>query len=160
MKKLFIFLTLIAFNCWAQSGRELKPFATDYCTLYVEGTRSQPNLWRHCCVEHDLYFWCGGNLEDKKATDIVGMDLTKVSESLDYFIIATANSQPQLNALERNIAEKLLEIGVRPSSIEGPSPRWVLVNLGAIIVHLMTQEARDFYDLEGLWADADRITFN
>ena len=69
MKKLFIFLTLIAFNCWAQSGRELKPFATDYCTLYVEGTRAQPNLWRHCCVEHDLYFWAGGNLEDKKATD-------------------------------------------------------------------------------------------
>lgn len=101
-----------------------------------------------------------GALEDKKALDIVGMDLTKVSESLDYFIIATAGSQPQLNALERNIAEKLLEIGVRPSSIEGPSPRWVLVNLGAIIVHLMTQEAREFYDLEGLWADADRIKFN
>ena len=49
---------------------------------------------------------------------------------------------------------------MRPSSIEGPSPRWVLVNLGAIIVHLMTQEAREFYDLEGLWADADRIVFN
>ena len=96
-------------------------------------------------------------LEDKKALDIVGMDLTKVSESLDYFIIATAGSQPQLNALERNIAEKLLEIGVRPSSIEGPSPRWVLVNLGAIIVHLMTQEAREFYDLESLWSEARTI---
>jgi ribosome-associated protein len=98
-------------------------------------------------------------LEDKKAADIVIMDLTKVSESLDYFVIATANSQPQLNALERGVAEKLLEIGVRPASIEGPSPRWVLVNLGAIIVHLMTQEARDFYDLEGLWADAERLKF-
>jgi ribosome-associated protein len=99
-------------------------------------------------------------LEDKKAQDIVALDLSKVSETLDYFVIATANSQPQLNALERSVAEKLLEIGVRPASVEGPSPRWILVNLGAIIVHLMTQEAREFYDLEGLWADAERIKFN
>jgi ribosome-associated protein len=98
-------------------------------------------------------------LEDKKAQNVVALDLTKVSESLDYFVIATANSQPQLGALERNVGEKLLEIGVKPASVEGPSPRWVLINLGAIIVHLMTQEAREFYDLEGLWADAERVTF-
>ncbi len=98
-------------------------------------------------------------LEDKKAQDVVVMDLTKVSDSLDYFVIATATSQPQLSALERNVGEKLLEIGVRPASVEGPSPRWILVNLGAVIVHLMTPEAREFYDLEGLWADAERMKF-
>ena len=96
-------------------------------------------------------------LEDKKAEQIVTLDLSKVSDSLDYFVIASANSQPQMQALERNVLEKLREVGVRPVSVEGPSPRWVLVNLGPIIVHLMTPDTRKFYDLEGLWADADRI---
>jgi ribosome-associated protein len=98
-------------------------------------------------------------LEDKKAQNVVALDLSKVSDSLDYFVIATALSQPQLNAFERNVNEKLLEVGVRAASVEGPSPRWVLMNFGAIIVHLMTPEAREFYDLEGLWADAEKVAF-
>lgn len=93
-------------------------------------------------------------LADKKAEDIRVLDLTGVSESLDYFVIATANSAPQLQALERNVLDKLRETGVRPIGVEGPSSRWLLINLGAIVVHLMSPEARDFYDLEGLWADA------
>jgi ribosome-associated protein len=96
-------------------------------------------------------------LLDKKGEQVTVLDLTKVSDTLDYFVIASANSQPQLQALERSVREKLLEIGVRPTSVEGPSPRWVLVNLGAILVHLMTPEARKFYDLEGLWADGHRV---
>jgi ribosome-associated protein len=99
-------------------------------------------------------------LEDKKATNVVALDLTQVSTTLDYFVIASATSQPQLNALERNVVEKMREQAeVRPASIEGPSPRWVLLNFGAIIVHLMTPEAREFYDLEGLWADSTKVAF-
>ena len=96
-------------------------------------------------------------LDDKKATDIAMLDLTKVSDSLDYFVIASATSQPQLQALERSVLEKLRDEGIRPVSVEGPSPRWVLVNLGAVLVHLMTPETREFYDLEGLWADAKPV---
>jgi ribosome-associated protein len=96
-------------------------------------------------------------LEDKKGERIRALDLSQVSDSLEYFVLATAGSQPQLQALERNVSEKLREVGVRPVSIEGPSPRWVLMNYGAIIVHLMTAEARDFYDLEGLWSDARTV---
>lgn len=77
-----------------------------------------------------------------------------MSESLDYFVIATAHSQPQLQALERSVLDKLRDAGVRPIGVEGPSSRWLLLNFGAIVVHLMSPEARDFYDLEGLWADA------
>ncbi len=69
-------------------------------------------------------------------------------------MICSAASQPQLQALERSVLDKLREAGVRPLAVEGPSSRWVLINLGAIVVHLMSPEARDFYDLEGLWADA------
>ena len=96
-------------------------------------------------------------LEDKKATDIVMLDLTAVSDSLDYFVICSATSQPQMSALERHVLEKLLEVDVRAVGVEGPSPRWVLINLGAILVHIMTPETRDFYDLEGLWADAKHL---
>ena len=96
-------------------------------------------------------------LDDKKAEDIAMLDLTKVSDSLDYFVIASATSQPQLQALERSVLEKLRDVGIRPANVEGPSPRWVLVNFGAIIVHLMTPETRKFYDLEGLWADAKPV---
>lgn len=96
-------------------------------------------------------------LEDKKAFDVVALDLTQVSTTLDYFVIATATSQPQLQALERNVLDKMRDAGVRAASVEGPSPRWILLNFGAIIVHLMTPETREFYDLEGLWADATRI---
>lgn len=96
-------------------------------------------------------------LEDKKATDIVMLDLTAVSDSLDYFVICSATSQPQMSALERHVLEKLLEVEIRAVGVEGPSPRWVLINLGAILVHIMTPETRDFYDLEGLWADAKHL---
>jgi ribosome-associated protein len=93
-------------------------------------------------------------LEDKKAERVRALDLSGVSDALDYFVIASATSQPQLQALERNVSEKLREYGIRPASIEGPSPRWVLMNYGSVIVHLMTPEARNFYDLENLWIDA------
>ena len=96
-------------------------------------------------------------LDDKKAENVVALDLTRVSDSLDYFVIATGTSQPHLNALERSVRERLLEEGIRVSKVEGPSPRWVLLDFGAVLVHLMSADAREYYDLEGFWADAERV---
>jgi len=96
-------------------------------------------------------------LEDKKAENVVALDLTAVSDSLDYFVIATGTSQPHLQALERAVREKLQEEGIRANKVEGPSPRWVLLDYGPVLVHLMSAEAREYYDLEGFWADAKRI---
>jgi len=70
MKILPMILLLSSLQSWARSQTQLKPFVTDYCTAYVEGTREQPNLWKHCCEEHDLYFWAGGSLEDRKTSDL------------------------------------------------------------------------------------------
>lgn len=61
---------LISYAAIARDNGNLKPFLTDYCTAYAEGTRDQPELWKHCCVEHDLYFWAGGSREDRKETDL------------------------------------------------------------------------------------------
>lgn len=97
-------------------------------------------------------------LDDKRAKDVVVLDLTGVSESLDWFIVATGESSLQLQALEDGVRERLKDGGHQPKAIEGPSARWVLMDYGFVVAHLMSPEARDFYDLEGLWADAERVT--
>jgi ribosome-associated protein len=108
-------------------------------------------------LETTLIFAIKQALEDKKAEQIVALDLTRVSDSLDYFVIATGTSQPHLDALERAVRERLQQEGIRANKIEGPSPRWVLLDYGTVLVHLMSPEAREYYDLEGFWADAKRI---
>lgn len=95
-------------------------------------------------------------LDDRRAEDITVLDLTGVSDALDFFIVATGRSSLQLKAMEEAVREKLK--GVLPlRSVEGPSTRWILLDFYHVVVHVMSPEARDFYDLEGLWADARRL---
>ncbi len=96
-------------------------------------------------------------LDDKRAIDLVVLDLRSVSDSLEYFVIASGESSLQLKALEEAVRERMKANKQLPSSVEGPSERWVLVAYPGVVVHLMSPEAREFYDLEGLWADADRL---
>jgi ribosome-associated protein len=96
-------------------------------------------------------------LDDKRGKDITVLDLTDVSETLDYFIIASGESSLQLKALEDSVWGKLKEIGMNPKGVEGPSQRWILMDYGYMVVHIMSPEARKFYDLEGLWADAKKL---
>ncbi len=96
-------------------------------------------------------------LDDKRAKNIVVLDLRASSETLNYFIVATGESALQLKAMEEGVKEALKEMGVMPKGVEGPSTRWTLMDYGFVIVHIMSPEARDFYDLEGLWADAARL---
>lgn len=70
-------------------------------------------------------------------------------------MIASAESQPQMTALEDAVKERMKAHGRLPRSVEAPSSRWVLMDYGGVVVHLMSPEAREFYDLEGLWADAE-----
>ena len=96
-------------------------------------------------------------LDDKRARDIRVLDLSSVSDSLDYFVVATGDSTVQLKALEDGVKEHLKANGFPAKGIEGPSTRWTLLNYGTIAVHLMSPDAREFYDLEGLWADAEQV---
>lgn len=96
-------------------------------------------------------------LDDKRAVDIAVLDLRETSESLDWFIIASGESSLQLKAMEDAVREKLKAAGFQPKGVEGPSNRWVLIDYGYVVAHLMSPDARDFYDLEGLWADANRV---
>ncbi|HET8986234.1 MAG TPA: ribosome silencing factor, partial [Trueperaceae bacterium] len=96
-------------------------------------------------------------LDDKRAVDIAVLDLRSASETLDWFIVASGESSLQLKALEDSVREGMKKAGHYPKGVEGPSARWVLLDYGAVVVHVMSPEAREFYDLEGLWADAERV---
>jgi ribosome-associated protein len=96
-------------------------------------------------------------LDDKRAKDIAVLDLSKISATLDYFVVATGESGLQLKALEDGVRERLKQQGVLARGIEAPSNRWILLDFGHVVVHIMSPEARNFYDLEGLWADAERL---
>lgn len=96
-------------------------------------------------------------LDDKRAVDIAVLDLRSASETLDWFIVASGESSLQLKALEDSVREGMKKAGHYPKGVEGPSARWVLIDYGAVVVHVMSPEAREFYDLEGLWADAERV---
>jgi ribosome-associated protein len=95
---------------------------------------------------------------DKKATEIVMLDLRKVASFTEYFLICTGTSTRQVQAISDAIEEQLRKNGKRPLHIEGRSgAEWVLLDYGDFIVHVFTSASRKFYDLERLWRDAGRI---
>lgn len=96
-------------------------------------------------------------LDDKRALDVAVLHLEEVSSSLDWFVVASGDSVLQLQAMEAEVRERLKRAGARLKGVEGPSNRWVLMDYGGVVAHLMSPEAREFYDLEGLWADAPRV---
>ena len=98
-------------------------------------------------------------LSDKKGEDIKIIDITGVSVLADYFIIATGNSDSQVNALVDNVEEELYKAGYPLKQREGrANSSWILLDFGDIIVHVFDKENRLFYDLERIWKDGRNIT--
>jgi ribosome-associated protein len=94
----------------------------------------------------------------KKATEVVILDLRKVTEFTDYFVLASAANQRQMVAVADAVMETLREQGLRPGHIEGyPKQEWILLDYSDFVVHLFTPRTRAFYDLERLWGGASRI---
>jgi len=93
-------------------------------------------------------------LEDIKAFDIVSLDVKKLTSICDFMIIASASSTRQTKALARNIKDKMSSFGIEVIGIEGETEGdWVLVDLGDIIVHIMTPTTRAYFNLEELWSN-------
>ena len=96
--------------------------------------------------------------EDKKAADIVLLDLTGLTTLADHFVICSGGSERQLAAIADGILEALRAEKVRPIGREGePASHWVLVDFGSVIVHIFTPPERDFYQLEKHWSEARTI---
>ncbi len=96
-------------------------------------------------------------LEDKKASDIEIIDVAEHTSLADYFVIASCQSGVQVRACVDEVEEKLEETGVRVNHKEGyQGGSWILMDYGDVIVHVMQQETRKFYDIERLWNDAGK----
>ena len=96
--------------------------------------------------------------EDKKAADIVVLDLRKAAGFTDYFVICSANNARQIRAISDAIIESLEAHGSRPAHIEGyDRSEWVLVDYFDFVVHIFTPETRMFYGLERLWGNAEHV---
>ena len=99
-------------------------------------------------------------LQDKKGLDITLLDLRKLTNTSDYFLLSTGTSEQHVRSLASELREKLAEIGEKPWHVEGAdSGRWILLDYVHFVVHIFRQEARDFYALERLWGDAERTEF-
>ncbi|MGA7097161.1 MAG: ribosome silencing factor [Acidimicrobiia bacterium] len=98
-------------------------------------------------------------IASKKGLDIVLLDVEKLFVLSDVFVIATGTSRPHVQSLSDHVEEKMRdELGLKPLRSEGRSEaEWILLDFGDVIVHLFQAAAREFYGLERLWADAERI---
>ncbi|WP_127532249.1 ribosome silencing factor [Paenibacillus kobensis] len=93
--------------------------------------------------------------EEKKASRIVALNLKEISLVADYFVICSGNSDVQVQAIATEIRKQSEMLGVRVRGIEGmDSARWVLIDLGDVVVHVFHRDERDYYNLERLWSDA------
>jgi ribosome-associated protein len=96
---------------------------------------------------------------EKKAYDVVLMDVSDTSSLADYFLLCTGRSDTQVQAITQSLEQNLAKHGVRVRSIEGyTSGQWVLIDFADVVVHVFLDAVREFYDLERLWARAPRVT--
>ena len=95
----------------------------------------------------------------KKAGGVVVLDVEGLTSIADAFIICSGRSNRQVRAIAEHIEKELKGQGIRALSVEGKGEdHWVLMDYGHVIIHVFYEETRQFYDLEGLWSDAQRIT--
>lgn len=102
---------------------------------------------------------CAQYAADKKAADLVLLDLRGISPVTDFFVICTATSNPQLRAVRDEIVERLRDDhGLKPLGGDGNyESQWLIVNYPNVLVHVLSPEKREFYRLEELWGDAPRL---
>ena len=106
-----------------------------------------------------LALLCRELADNRKAENIVILDLRELSSVTDYFVICTGNSEPHLRAIVDEITDQLREEhAVRPRAMDGTlQTAWIVLDFFDVIVHVMRGDARAHYDLEGLWGDAPRV---
>jgi ribosome-associated protein len=102
---------------------------------------------------------CRELADNKKAENIVVLDVKELSSITDYFVIASGSSEPHLRAISDEIVDKLRdEHDLRPRAVDGNlQAAWLVLDYFDVIVHVMRNDIREHYDLESLWGDAPRV---
>jgi ribosome-associated protein len=106
-----------------------------------------------------LAFLCRELAENKKAENIVVLDLRKLAGVTDFMVLCSGTSEPHLRAIEEEIEAKLQQTqGLRPLAVDGTRHSgWIVLDYVDVLVHVMKPDVREHYDLEGLWNDAPRV---
>lgn len=108
--------------------------------------------------EKELLKIAVGAIEEKKGVDTVVLEISNITVIADYFVIASAENDRQLEAVAENVKDALGRAGYECKSVEGfKRSGWVLFDYGDVIIHLFNRETRSFYDLERIYRDAKRI---
>lgn len=95
---------------------------------------------------------------EKKATDLLILDLRKLTSVCDYFVVASADSEPQIKAVVSHIRDQLAQEGQRPWHTEGmENKHWIVLDYVDVVVHVFREDTRKTYSLERLWADAPQL---
>ncbi len=103
---------------------------------------------------------CAEAADAKKAFNIVILDLRKLTYITDYFVICSGSSTTQVSAITDWIGQAMAKAGLHPSHVEGQADSsWVLIDFGDVVVHVFEEQARAYYSLEKLWAEAARVPF-
>jgi ribosome-associated protein len=102
---------------------------------------------------------CRDLADNKKAENLVVLDVRKLTTVTDYYVLATGMSEPHLRAIMEEITQKLKQDhALRPRTVDGTMPTsWIVLDYSDVIVHLMRSDVREHYALEALWGDAPRL---
>ncbi|HVN83680.1 MAG TPA: ribosome silencing factor [Candidatus Binatia bacterium] len=96
---------------------------------------------------------------EKKAYDVVLLEVSELTSLADYFLVCTGRSDTQVQAIAQGIEEQLGRLGIRLLSVEGLNRgQWALMDFGDVVVHIFYEPVREFYDLERLWSQAPHVT--
>jgi ribosome-associated protein len=96
--------------------------------------------------------------DDKKAHDLVVLDISQIASFASYFLLCTGDSSRQMQAIADEVETKLKAIGIRPSHREGyQNAEWILLDYLDLVVHIFSKNARVYYDLERLWRDGKKL---
>lgn len=99
--------------------------------------------------------------EDKKARDVKILDIRSITTVADYFVICSGSSATHVKAIADHVEEKLAALGFAVHHVEGyQNGRWILLDYGDVVVHVMQEQEREFYNLERLWGDAQEVAFS
>ena len=96
--------------------------------------------------------------DEKKAYDLVALDISEIASFANYFLFCTGDSSRQMQAIADEIEQQLKDSGIRPSHVEGyQNAEWILMDYMDLVIHIFSKSARAYYDLERLWRDGKKL---